>query len=274
MRPESLRVGKAGTRETLRYLKDSMGMSAGRWFSYFVSLLFFYMGAGQTVCAQYPPVRDSVRDSVCCLSAQDSALSEAVVRATEGQAACRVSIGHGGAPAECFLRGWSKDIILRLPKGKRPAPGTYLKRRYIRRHLKSFRRGASCIVSKELLDRHGGDSIGKSDNSQFVMTKAEMDSVLLISHGDLSLIERELGIPPGAWDGRILVRIDIPAPRKLRLRMPSGNEAGANALWIPGGFLPTGFKEAVIDRIPKGRYTASLIEAVRRKVSSGTVFRR
>lgn len=106
------------------------------------------------------------------------------------------------------------------------------------------------------------------------MTKAEMDSVLLISHGDLSLIERKLGIPPGAWDGRILVRIDIPAPRKLRLRMPSGNEAGANALWIPGGFLPTGFKEAVIDRIPKGRYTASLIEAVRRKVSSGAVFRR
>lgn len=28
--------------------------------------------------------------------------------------------------------------------------------------------------------------------------------------------------------------------------MPSGNEAGANVNWIPGGKLPTGLNEAVI----------------------------
>ena len=66
-----------------------------------------------------------------------------------------------------------------IPKGKRPAPETYLKRRYIRRHLKNFKAGASCIVSKELLERHHGDSIGKADNSQFIMMKSEMDSVLI-----------------------------------------------------------------------------------------------
>lgn len=92
------------------------------------------------------------------------------------------------------------------------------------------------------------------------MMKSEMDSVLMRSHGDLSRIEHELGIPAGAWKHRVLVRIDIPKLKKLRLRMPSGNEVGANVLWLPGGLLPTGYKEAVIDRIPKGRYKASLIE--------------
>ena len=41
--------------------------------------------------------------------------------------------------------------------------------------------------------------------------------------------------------------------------MASGNEVGANVLWLPGGLLPTGYKEAVIDRISKGKYKASLI---------------
>ncbi|WP_431802057.1 hypothetical protein [Microbacterium sp. bgisy203] len=31
------------------------------------------------------------------------------------------------------------------------------------------------------------------------------------------------------------------------LRIPTGNEAGANDHWIPGGYLPTGIREAVID---------------------------
>jgi len=150
-----------------------------------------------------------------------------------------------------FRKGMSRKVILSIPKGKRPAPETYLKRRYIRRHLKNFKAGASCIVSKELLERYHGDSIGKADNSQFIMMKSEMDSVLMRSHGDLSRIEHELGIPAGAWKHRVLVRIDIPKPKKLKLRMPSGNEIGANVLWLPGGLLPTGYKEAVIDRIPK-----------------------
>jgi hypothetical protein len=33
----------------------------------------------------------------------------------------------------------------------------------------------------------------------------------------------------------------------LNLRIPSGNEAGANEFWIPGGKLPDGNSEAVID---------------------------
>lgn len=35
-----------------------------------------------------------------------------------------------------------------------------------------------------------------------------------------------------------------------KLRMPSGNESGVNELWLPGGKLPNGKLEAVIDPTP------------------------
>lgn len=34
------------------------------------------------------------------------------------------------------------------------------------------------------------------------------------------------------------------------LRMPRGNEAGANEAWIPGGYLPEGIPEAVLNTHP------------------------
>jgi hypothetical protein len=75
----------------------------------------------------------------------------------------------------------------------------------------------------------------------------------------MALIEKELGIPPGAWQGKEMVRITIPSPKDVALRMPSGNEAGANAHWIPGGRLPTGKLEAVCNAIPKGKYVETPI---------------
>ena len=225
-------------------------------FRYIVAILLLVVGVGQGAHAQYVITKETAR----CLTKQDSLLSDNFGQKVDGQLKSSYRADTVSLIDKYFRRGMSRKGILMIPKGKRPAPETYLKRRYIRRHLKNFKSGASCIVSKELLERHHGDSIGKADNSQFIMMKSEMDSVLMRSHGDLSRIEHELGIPAGAWKHRVLVRIDIPKPKKLRLRMPSGNEVGANVLWLPGGLLPTGYKEAVIDRIPKGRYKASLIE--------------
>jgi len=44
--------------------------------------------------------------------------------------------------------------------------------------------------------------------------------------------------------------------------MPSGNEAGANSQWLPGGKLPEGNFEAVVDLqgAPKGTWTATPIK--------------
>ena len=225
-------------------------------FRYIVAILLLVVGVGQGAHAQYVITKETAR----CLTKQDSLLSDNFGQKVDGQLKSPYRADTVSLIDKYFRRGMSRKGILMIPKGKRPAPETYLKRRYIRRHLKNFKAGASCIVSKELLERYHGDSIGKADNSQFIMMKSEMDSVLMRSHGDLSRIEHELGIPAGAWKHRVLVRIDIPKPKKLKLRMPSGNEIGANVLWLPGGLLPTGYKEAVIDRIPKGRYKASLIE--------------
>ena len=228
-------------------------------FRYIVAILLLVVGVGQGAHAQYVITKETAR----CLTKQDSLLSDNFGQKVDGQLKSPYRADTVSLIDKYFRRGMSRKGILMIPKGKRPAPETYLKRRYIRRHLKNFKAGASCIVSKELLERHHGDSIGKADNSQFIMMKSEMDSVLMRSHGDLSRIEHELGIPAGAWRHRVLVRIDIPKPKKLKLRMPSGNEIGANVLWLPGGLLPTGYKEAVIDRIPKGRYKATLIEIVK-----------
>ena len=239
-----------------RWFGEGLGV---RLIHYIVLVLLLVVGVGQEAHAQYVITKETAR----CLTKQDSLLSDNFGQKVDGQLRSPYRADTVSLIDKYFRRGMSRKGILMIPKGKRPAPETYLKRRYIRRHLKNFKAGASCIVSKELLERHHGDSIGKADNSQFIMMKSEMDSVLMRSHGDLSRIEHELGIPAGAWKHRVLVRIDIPKPQKLKLRMPSGNEIGANVLWLPGGLLPTGYKEAVIDRIPKGKYKASLIEIVK-----------
>ena len=239
-----------------RWFGEGLGV---RLIHYIVLVLLLVVGVGQEAHAQYVITKETAR----CLTKQDSLLSDNFGQKVDGQLRSSYRADTVSLIDKYFRRGMSRKGILMIPKGKRPAPETYLKRRYIRRHLKNFKAGASCIVSKELLERYHGDSIGKADNSQFIMMKSEMDSVLMRSHGDLSRIEHELGIPAGAWRHRVLVRIDIPKPKKLKLRMPSGNEIGANVLWLPGGLLPTGYKEAVIDRIPKGRYKATLIEIVK-----------
>jgi filamentous hemagglutinin len=148
----------------------------------------------------------------------------------------------------------TRDLILDIPKGARPEPSTYIQSDIIKAHLEKFEGGASYLVPKDTLDRWGRDILGYADNTQFVMPKAEMDRMLAGAKGDISIVEAQLGVPAGSWVGKEMVRIDIPEPTKLGVRLPSGNEAGANKEWLPGGRLPTGLPEAVIDSIPKGKY--------------------
>ena len=157
------------------------------------------------------------------------------------------------------------DDIAALPPGSRPDnPATYLSSEFISSHLSQFENGASYLVPKAALDRWGRNVLGRVDG-QFVMPSSQLDDVLIKTNGDLALIEKELGIMPGDWQGQEFVRIDIANPKALNLRMPSGNETGANPRWLPGGKLPTGYSEAVINQIPKGSYSESnLLEAVQR----------
>ncbi|MBD2752783.1 hypothetical protein [Spirosoma validum] len=156
-----------------------------------------------------------------------------------------------------WINGWDSQKVLAIQKGQRPDPSVYLQTSYITYQLTLFKNGASYLVTKKALDDYGRDLLGYPDNTQFVMAKQEMDAMLQKTVKNVAAIEAELGIPAGSWQGKPLARIDIPNPEELHVRIPSGNEMGANNLWLPGGKLPTGYSEAVVDRIPKGKYVES-----------------
>lgn len=148
------------------------------------------------------------------------------------------------------------QAILATPKGERPDPATYLDKKYIEKHLKEFCSGASFVMGLDnyvmyVLTRK---SIGREDNSCFVMPKTVCDDIAKAANGNLAVYEQALGFEPGYFQGHGgLVRIDVLDVADLHIRIPSGNEAGANAWWLPGGYTSGGVPEAVSDLVPKSR---------------------
>ncbi|OBG62192.1 MULTISPECIES: hypothetical protein [unclassified Mycobacterium] len=151
-----------------------------------------------------------------------------------------------------------RSEIIAMPKGSRPDPSEYLSPDYIKNHLQKFSDGATRFMPASNLEKYG---IAQRDGTSFVMPRNEADAMLEASGGNLRSMENELGLPEGFLDSNNLVRIDIADPGEYHLRMPSGNEAGANEQWIPGGVLPDGASEAVIDggEIPPDDYTVTNI---------------
>ncbi|GBE65663.1 hypothetical protein MFM001_21250 [Mycobacterium sp. MFM001] len=147
-----------------------------------------------------------------------------------------------------------RDEILAMEKGDRPDPSDYLSPEYIQNHLEKFHDGAARFMPETNLDKWG---IAQRDGTSFVMPKSEADALMDATQGDPRALEKALGLPDGFLESKKLVRIDIAQPQEFNLRIPSGNEAGANEQWLPGGLLPDGASEAVIDggRIPDGGYT-------------------
>ena len=145
------------------------------------------------------------------------------------------------------------DEIRAIPRGQRPEPSEYLSAVYIDKHLSQFDDGAARFMTQRNLEKYG---VGQRDGTSFVMTKQEADRLIKTTNGNPTAMEEALGLPKGFLESNQLVRVDIPNPRELNLRIPSGNEAGANDLWIPGGSLPDGSLEAVIDvgDFPSGRF--------------------
>ena len=99
------------------------------------------------------------------------------------------------------------------------------------------------------------------DNTLFVLPKDFCDEILLKADGDISIIEKELGFPEGYFaEKEGLVKIDVMDISELNLRIPSGNETGANSLWLPGGYTSGGIPEAVSDIIPLEKTNVTKIE--------------
>lgn len=154
------------------------------------------------------------------------------------------------------------QAILAIPKGERPAPSTYLSSKYIRKHLKQFRKGLSIVMGLDSFERYvlRAEKIGRDDNTCFVMPKTFCDAIEKEAAGDLTIWERKLSFDEGYFASQGgLVRVDIPDFDWLNLRIPDGNEAGANDYWIPGGWTLGDTPEAVVDKIPKTRITVRFL---------------
>ncbi|MEL4105382.1 hypothetical protein AAFA46_00890 [Oscillospiraceae bacterium WX1] len=137
------------------------------------------------------------------------------------------------------------DEILKSLPGSRPNPKTYLSKEYIANHLGNFNNGVTKIKYKAPTGFAG------PPDGTFVMPSSVANDLIAKANGDISKLEQLLGLAPGSL-GKNPVRVDIANPTGLR--MPSGNEFGANAQWVPGGYTSGKIPEIIIDSPAPGQY--------------------
>ena len=161
-----------------------------------------------------------------------------------------------------YKKYWNEPI-LKIPKGSRPDPKTYVNSEYLTKHFAEFDEGAT-VIQTESAYTHYSEANGfvgvPDDNTLFVMPTKYADKVIKNSNGNINYIEEKLGFPKGYFKyGGGLVRIDIEDLSDLDLRLPSGNETGANPLWIPGGETSGGVPEAILNTVPLDKTRVSRI---------------
>lgn len=130
--------------------------------------------------------------------------------------------------------------ILATPKGSRLYPSTYLSKEYIASHLAQFKGGMTKFAWQAPTKPVG------PPGGTFVMPKSVADDLIAKSGGDVSKLEKILGLNVSDL-GPKPVRIDIAEPTGLRI--PYGNKVGANEFWLPGEFTSEGILEATVDQI-------------------------
>ena len=149
-----------------------------------------------------------------------------------------VVLKEGTSAEDVFNTVMTKNI------GDRANPSTYLDPSYMKQQLGLFDEGASKFMTKKNYDTYG---VGQSDGTSFVLPKHQADEMMELAKGNSLKLADNLGIPRSMLEKDTLIRVDISNPRNAGLRLPSGNEAGANLNWMPGAKLPNGNTEAVID---------------------------
>ncbi|RMC37830.1 hypothetical protein C9E81_03605 [Paracoccus alkanivorans] len=133
--------------------------------------------------------------------------------------------------------------ILDTPKGSRPDPSTYMSQAEIDEHLAQFDDGAVRFADVESMEKYG--TAGPPGG--FVMPKSEFEQMLSDAGGNLGVMEEKLGFDPGHLTGGKYQPVLIEAEDFNGIRIPSGNEGGANDFWLPGGYTSGGMPEAVMD---------------------------
>ncbi len=120
----------------------------------------------------------------------------------------------------------------------------------VRNHLEMFRNGGSKLVTKSYYDLfiEGAEYVGYN-NELWLTTSKAMDDLLETTGGDYLLIKERLGTVHWPANPEPLYRIDVYNPLLHNGRLPTGLEDAANSAWLPGGYLPGGQPELVIDTL-------------------------
>lgn len=160
---------------------------------------------------------------------------------------------------EALRDGWKKDSwhtpdrVVGSGKPNRPYPGEYLDADYIQQHLQRFDGGATRFYKTDSLSAYGPGNQGTT----FAFPTSEIDNIIADANGDPKKLGVMLGLGADYFvdgDGNPVdvTRADFSHEEIVNgnLRMPRGSEGGANAAWIPGGYLPEGIPEAVFDVHP------------------------
>ena len=134
---------------------------------------------------------------------------------------------------------------LNAPKGSRPAPRTYLGDKFVDSHLSKFKNDGCAFVIKKT------DVIGLNYNSlppnKFVALKSDMEKIISDCKGNRRLLAKKLGYEDSnVFDNGEIFVVYTKENSSFKFDMPTGNERGANEMWIPGGKTSGGITEAVL----------------------------
>lgn len=153
----------------------------------------------------------------------------------------------------------TRQMLVNIPKEKRPEPDRYLSPKEIEAHLKIFEEeGVAKIISKESLENSKIDYSGYigPKEGQYATSEVIIEKAIKASDGDPRKLEKLLALDEGSLgENPVIIK-----PKKISfLKFPSGNEKGANAYWNPGGYTSGGIPEVVVNQFAPGEYTVKPI---------------
>ena len=118
-----------------------------------------------------------------------------------------------------------------------PEPEGYLHPDYLEAHKHLFDNGAAKFQKFQPSESWNEGIVGGDDGTSFWLSKDHADIIQDIARGDNRIYETLLGFDDGYLGDGPLYRLDV-TPEVVAekgISIPSGNEAGANNWWRPGG---------------------------------------
>ncbi|HEL1761145.1 TPA: hypothetical protein TXT63_000795 [Streptococcus suis] len=134
----------------------------------------------------------------------------------------------------------------------RPDVEDYLSSDYIEAHRRQFENGVAKFQKFQPSESWNNGVVGGKDGTSFWLSKEHADIIQDVAKGDNRLYETLLGFDEGDLGDGPLYRLDV-SPEVVAekgISIPSGNEAGANEWWRPGGrTYPGDMPEGVMEGI-------------------------